>query len=165
MNCNLTRERLREALSYSPETGHFTWLIRPAKNVKVGAIAGGRTTTGYLLIGLDGENFLAHRLAYFYMYGVWPSRHIDHVNGVRSDNRAENIREASTEENMQNLRTAPLGAKSPLLGVSPNRNGTAFRSFIKVKGKQHYLGTHPTEELAHAAYVAAKRIYHPKGML
>lgn len=165
MNCKLTRERLREVLSYSAETGRFKWLIKPSGNVRVGAVAGCRTTTGYVLIGIDGEDYLAHRLAFFYLYGIWPSHHIDHVNGNRADNRAFNLREASTQENMQNLRASPKGSKHPLLGVSPNRKGTAFRSFIKVDGKQHYLGTHPSAELAHAAYVAAKRLHHPRGML
>lgn len=161
----LTRERLHEALTYSSETGLFKWLVRPSKNVRIGAVAGCLTTSGYVLIGVDGEDFLAHRLAYFYMYGMWPAHHLDHVNGIRSDNRAVNIREASNQENMQNLRVSPAGAKHHLLGASPNRKGNAFRSFIKVNGRQIYLGTYPTAELAHVAYVQAKRVHHPRGTL
>lgn len=165
MRWKLTRERLQEVLDYDPSTGRFTWLVRPARNVRAGDIAGCLISTGYIRIGIDGEDHLAHRLAFLYVHGRWPSETIDHINGTRSDNRLSNLREASTSENMQNLRTAPLGSKCPLLGVSPNRKGTAFRAQIRVEGKKMYLGTFPTAELAHEAYVRAKRQNHPRGTL
>lgn len=165
MNCKLTHGRLLEALAYEPLTGIFTWKICPSKNVKAGQSAGCLKSNGYVLIALDKEEFLAHRLAFFYVGGVWPKLNIDHIDGVRANNAWANLREVTHAENMQNQRQSPLGAKHSLLGVSPNKNGTGFRAFIKTRNIQRYLGTFASAQAAHAAYIAAKRIDHPRGML
>jgi hypothetical protein len=115
-----------------------------------------------VLIGVDKEDFFAHRLAYFYVMGEWPPHFMDHVNGLRSDNRWGNIRQATQQENMQNMK---FGTKAILPGVSPSTNGRAFRANITSRGKRLCLGTFATPELAHAAYIQAKRIYHPRSGL
>jgi hypothetical protein len=84
----LTAERLRELLNYDPDTGVFTWRVRPVHSHRVGDIAGSvRTTRGYRLIGVAGRVYKAHRLAWLYMMGEWPKDQIDHINRDPSDNR------------------------------------------------------------------------------
>lgn len=153
----LTHERLKHFLSYELETGVFT-RVAPCRGVRVGDPAGRKTSHGYWRITIDKKTYAAHRLAWFYVHGVWPVGDVDHMNGNRQDNRIANLREATRSLNMQNLHCATRANKTGLLGVSPHVCG--FRAVIVVNRKQHSLGVHATPELAHSAYLAAKRVLH-----
>ncbi len=158
----LTAERLREVLDYFPETGVFRWKIaRPG--IAVGAVAGRVNGQGYRQICIDGRRYQAHRFTWLYVHDRWPMAEIDHINGIRDDNRLTNLREASRSDNTQNLRRAQCNNKVGLLGVTKSLG--KFQAQIKVGGKKLYLGTFETAELAYAAYVAAKRQFHPAGTL
>ena len=159
---DLTAERLRALLHYDPETGVFTW--RPGRpRVADGATAGTVDGGGYIRIRIDGRKYAAHRLALLYVNGRWPPADTDHVNGDRTDNRTANLREATTSENMQNVRLARAGNLSGFLGVT--KAGRRWTSEIRVHGRRIYLGCFATPEQAHAAYVEAKRIHHPFSQL
>jgi hypothetical protein len=69
---SLTAERLREVLDYNPETGVFTWKVRTSIRVVAGKVAGSVGKRGYLIIGVGGRNYYAHRLAWLHMTGEWP---------------------------------------------------------------------------------------------
>ena len=89
---HLTHDQVREALDYNPSTGAFVWKISPAKNVKVGSIAGGvGDSRSYRYIRLDGCDVTDARLAWFYMTGSWPERRVRFKNGNPSDCRFENL--------------------------------------------------------------------------
>lgn len=162
MNNALTAERLRELLHYDPLTGTFRWRFDRGP-IKGKSIAGTITCYGYISISVDGKKYPAHRLAWLYSNGAFPSS-IDHKNGVRSDNRIENLREASAKQNMQNMRSAHKTNKSGFLGVHAHAHG-AWRAQIRIDGKKIYIGTYSTPELAHAAYLAAKKSSHPFGLV
>lgn len=160
----VTVERLREALTYDPLTGVLTWRITVNNNKgQAGEAAGYLREDGYVEIALDGSPYRAHRIAWALAYGVWPKGLLDHKNGVRHDNRIDNLRPTTRALNLQNQRGARSNSKSGLLGVTatPRANGPAWRATIKVDGRQVHLGTFPSPELAHAAYVEAKRRLHP----
>ena len=157
-NCNLTQERLRELLHYEPLTGVFTRLVSTANWAKVGDVAGGKGGKDYLQIGIDNRDYKAHRLAWFYMTGAWPIDQIDHIDGNPVNNRIENLREATNSVNKQNMRKARSDNKSGLLGVG--KNGKKWRAVIGVDGKNKHIGYFDTPELAHAAYLDAKRVLH-----
>lgn len=149
----ITQERLKELVHYDPQTGLFT-SIKKRRGCKLGSILGtpiGRAE--YLVIGLDYQLYYAHRLAWFYMTGEWPDPEVDHENGRRADNRWANLREATVVEQRQN-RGGVLGA------YQDKRRGTWHPS-IRINGKRTNLGTFPTAEAAHAAYVEAKARLHP----
>jgi hypothetical protein len=148
----LTAEELREQLDYNPATGVFTRRVTNSSRVIVGDVAGFCGGGGYREIRLLGYRFGAHRLAWLYVYGVWPTKQIDHINGVRSDNRIVNLREATQAENQWN-RKKTRGAKCKLKGVHFDKG--RFRAAIRVNSKLIHLGGYATEEEAHAAYVAA----------
>lgn len=97
----INREQLLSFLHYNPDTGDFTWLVSTAQRVKVGDIAGGYTH-GYKRIVLCGQNYAAHRLAFLYMTGSFPPEQVDHINGVRDDNRWSNLRAVSQGTNLKN---------------------------------------------------------------
>ena len=158
----LTAERVRELLHYDPETGVFLWRVR-YQRVKIGDVAGCLHPDGYIRITISRRRFYSHRLAWLHVYGEWPTAEVDHINGSRSDNRLANLRAASHSENQHNRRKKQANNRSGFLGVWPYRG--KFRASIKFDGKPLHLGTFPTPEEAHAAYVAAKRRLHPFGNL
>lgn len=152
----ITAERLRELLSYDPETGLFHWRIS-YRRTKTGDRAGA-FSHGYVAIMTDGYLNRAHRLVWLYVHGRWPLNQIDHVNGNRADNRLENLREADSKINGQNKQVAQANNTTGFLGVSFKRK--KFRARIKVNGRQLALGSFNTPEAAHEAYLIAKRQHH-----
>lgn len=151
----VTLERVKELLSYDPETGVFTWKVSRNNQIRAGMIAGkGLNSEGYHRIFIDGKFYGAHRIAWFYMMGIWPD-FVDHINWVKTDNRFANLRDVSNSVNQQNQRKAHKHNLSGLLGVSAKESGR-FSANIRLNGKRHYLGTFHTAEAAHAAYLNAK---------
>ena len=155
----LTQENLKKMLHYDTDTGVFTRLVRTSSRTKIGDIAGYLKSDGYRLIMVDGKNYYAHRLAFFYMTGDWPVADIDHRNGVRDDNRWDNLREATRTENHQN-RVMRSDNTSGFIGVDWHRQRGKWRAEIAVAGRRKSLGYFPTPEEAHAAYCAAKVEFH-----
>lgn len=153
----LTAERLRELLTYDPETGVFKWNAG-GKGRRLDRVAGGlHPTLGYWYIGVDRVKYPSHRVAWLYMTGKWPEHEIDHINGVRSDNRWSNLREATKSQNMQNQRRAVRGT-SQYLGVCAL--GKKWKASIQVDKKSRHIGVYLTEEDAYAAYLEVKRKLH-----
>lgn len=159
----LTVERLRECLIYDPNSGVFRWVAGCASKRHVGHVAGSPDSRGYRIIKLDQVCMKAHRLAWIYVNGSHPLGEIDHINGIKDDNRIVNLRDVPLQINRQNQRIG-IG-ETGLLGVSRSDKPGTFRATIKVNRKQIRLGVFPSPEAAHAAYVEAKRRLHPGGML
>jgi hypothetical protein len=151
--------RLIELFDYDSLTGHFHW--RGGRSgVTPGMIAGNMNGDKYIQITIDQRPYMAHRLAWVYVEGVWPSGQIDHINGIRWDNRYSNLRDVPEVVNHQN-RQAKANNYSGLLGVSWYANRQKWGASIKPPGaKRKHLGLFPTKEEAHAAYLAAKRVMH-----
>ena len=159
MRTTATPERLREVLTYDAETGDFFWLVATAQRVRVGDVAGGIHPSGYRQIVVDGRLYMAHRLAWFYIYGAWPTNQIDHINGDRADNRLANLREATNAENSQNQRHPSANNQSGFLGVSKDRS--RWKARIMVGGRHRHLGYFDSPEEAHTRYLEAKATLHP----
>ena len=108
----ITHERLLEILRYDPDSGHFFW--RGAHGNGLGGKRAGytRKKNGYRGIRPDCVAYAEHRLAWFYMTGAWPERHIDHINRDVTDNRWANLREATSGQNNANMKAKnPTGLK------------------------------------------------------
>ena len=153
------QDRLQKLLDYDPDTGLFTWLVRTNKRIKIGAAAGSPHNEGYRQIKIDGEKHLAHRLAWLWMTGDWPAHQLDHINGIRDDNRWDNLREATQAENNQNM-AMHRDNTSGFMGVCWHRLAGKWMAQIRVAGRSRYLGLFTTPEAAHEAYVAAKSELH-----
>ena len=157
---DLTAERLRELFSYDPETGFFTLLKRRmGSRQKVGHIQD-QLHKGYVCATIDGHQYRCHRLAWLYIHGVWPNQSIDHINGIKTDNRILNLRDVSHSVNMQNIKTVNATSTTGVLGAQKDYKGR-FKSLIQVDGKKRYLGYFKTAEEANQAYLKAKREHHP----
>lgn len=92
---------LRRLLRYEPETGNFFWTQNRCR-VSEGSRAG-RVSLGYVNIKVTQVEIRAHRLAWAFMTGAWPTTDIDHINRDRADNRWTNLRLASNKQNHENL--------------------------------------------------------------
>lgn len=157
MATNLTLERLKEVYEYLPESGLFIRKLRTYRH-KAGEVAGTLLGEGYIQIGIGGKQYRAHRLAFFYMTGAWPELEIDHVNGERSDNRWENLREANRFQNSWNKKKSKANT-SGYKGVSWDNTLQRYRASIRVNGKGIYLGVYTDPKLAGAAYIEAAQYY------
>lgn len=143
----LSHDRLVSLLDYDADSGFFFWRQSLSNRGVVGEIAGCIAPTRYRLIGIDGNLYYAHRLAWFYVHKRWPPEHIDHINLNPDDNRIANLREATPAENGAN-KLALRGKK----GVHFCRARNKWQASIKVRGDRKYLGRFETEEEAAMAY-------------
>ncbi len=147
-------EYLRMRLSFDPDTGIFRWKTPFGTKVKPGDKMGHVQGYGRIKIDLDGKQYMAHRLAWFYVYGKWPQSDIDHINGDPSDNRICNLREATDSQNLANSKK-PITNKSGKKGVSWHGGAGKWQAHIRVRGENRYLGLFGTVAEAHSAYAAA----------
>ena len=158
---NLPAHDICNAFSYCQLTGILRWKIKPARHIKVGAIAGSKPANEiYWRVRFKRKNYALHRLAWVCVYGAWPTGHIDHINGDATDNRLANLRDVTPAENSQNILKATAKNKLRTLGVHQMKGRNGFRAAIGVAGKVKHLGTFQSEEAAYAAYVTAKRSLH-----
>lgn len=160
---DLTHERLLSLLAYDADRGTLTWLPdardRSGRlHPKRGQSAGWVENSGYPRLTIDGRTYLAHRVAWFHVHGVWPGE-LDHRNTDPLDYRLANLREVTHQQNTHNITRAHRDSASGLLGVRARKD--RWVASICVAGERTHLGTFDTAEEAHAAYVAAKRERHP----
>jgi hypothetical protein len=148
----ITQKELLENLLYDKDTGVFTRKISLNTRVKVGDVAGGKDTKGYVCIRVVGKTYKAHRLAWLYVYGNIPIAEIDHINGIKDDNRIANLRDVTKSVNQQNRRFVK--------GYS--KDGNRWKAQIRFGGKWKHLGCYETEQQAHVAYLSAKTKVHMK---
>jgi uncharacterized protein (DUF433 family) len=164
-----TREDILEILRYDAMTGTFHWLNNPkvGRNVR-GKAAGCITNKNYLTIRTRYGAILAHRLVWLVEHGRLPEDQLDHINGIRSDNRISNLREVSNRENSQNISKKQAKGVTGLLGVTytprtghGNPSIRKYAANITINGNNIGLGRHLTPEDAHDAYLKAKAELHP----
>lgn len=158
-NQEITRQRLLELVSFCPETGVFTRKIGRGNQTKAGEVIGTPDGNGYLRTYLDGGRYLLHRLAWLYVYGYWPAFDIDHCNGVRSDNRLCNLREATRSENQQN-RAIGRNNTSGHIGVYWHKHDKRWVAQIRIGKKRIHVGQFESIEEAVAARAKAKAEIH-----
>jgi hypothetical protein len=151
---------LHELLSYDIDSGDFRWK-KQRRGVQVGKSLGTDNGFGYLSITVLGTRYYLHRLAWMYVYGVWPET-IDHINCDKGDNRIKNLRSCSQIENNQNRRTAPKNSKTSLLGVSWHKKAQKWQAHICIYKQRKYLGLFTSVDAAHAAYMKEKASVRPQ---
>ena len=150
----MNQEQLKAEFHYDPVTGVFRRrFAKPFSNRRPWSVAGSVATKGYLQISVGGKLFMAHRLAWMYVYGDWPKEQIDHINGRKDDNRIDNLRDVSGSINMLN-QTKPRGKK--LLGVTWHESRKKWQARLKINRESKSLGMFETQEEAHQAYMTAK---------
>jgi hypothetical protein len=164
-----SQSRLRELFDYAD--GQLIWKARPLSEFKnqracniwntryAGKVAGGLKPDGYWAICIDYVRYKAHRLVYAWHNGAYPSQlEIDHINGVPSDNRIENLRLATRTENVANS-TKPYTNTSGFKGVFWSKRGKKFTAQIRINGKRTHLGYFQSAEEAASVYARASLIH------
>ena len=154
MNNLLTQDDVVHLLNYDASTGVFSWK-KKRRGVKTGVALGSDNGFGYLRITVLGKSVYAHRLAWFYVHGVWPET-IDHINGCKSDNRIVNLKNCSISENNQNTHGPQVNNKSQTLGVSWHKKAKKWQAHICVYKERKYLGLFDDVNEAHKAYLKEK---------
>lgn len=163
-NNTISQARLKELLSYNPDTGLFTWVTKYGSHAVIGKIAGSlHTASGYWTIRLDKKLYKAHRLAWLYIHGQMPDCPIDHINHNRNDNRLSNLRLAvrGDLDNGQNRKGVNSNNTTGFLGVTFCKSTGRYRAQIICNRKRIPIGRYKTPEEAHAAYMAKKLELHP----
>ena len=146
-----------EALEYNAETGKLYW--RKSRGTKkAGSEAGAVNGKGYICVMLGGKGYQAHRIAWLLHYQKFPELDLDHINGIKTDNRISNLRQVTVRQNQYNQRKPRVDNKSGFLGVSPFAD--KWMASIKINSKTKHLGYFDTPEKASEAYKQAKRNHH-----
>lgn len=164
---------LKVLLEYNDATGVFIWRRRgleffqdlrscEAWNGRYAGRPAGGISNGYTSIRIMDKAYWAHRLAWLYVYGSWPNGEIDHINGLRLDNRIGNLRDCDRQTNAENIRKALARKSRQPLGVFFNARKVQrpYSANIRIDGKTTHLGYFDSADDAHAAYIEAKRKHH-----
>lgn len=149
----ITQNYLKETFNFDPETGIFV-------RIKNNRVVASHHCRGYIQISINRKAYLAHRVAWLYVYGEWPKNQIDHIDHDRTNNRIANLRDVSGHCNQQNRKIAAVNNKDGLLGAHLDKRTGRFNAHITINGKSRHIGAFDSKEKAHRAYVAVKRIYH-----
>jgi len=151
----LPLEQLQRLFRYDPNTGHLHWVATGKGRIKKKP-AGTIVKAGYVGVMIDGKRHYVHRIAWALHYGNHPSDQLDHINGIKTDNRICNLREATNAQNGKNI-AARSNNQSGYVGVYFKSN--AWASYIKVNHRQIYLGRFKDKNDAVAARSAAEKLY------
>ena len=157
MKSNVTKELLKEYFEY--RNGHLWWIKPSGPRVKSGYQFGTDRRDGYRHGKFFGKRYLEHRLIWLYHYGNWPKDLLDHTNGIKHDNRIENLREATRKQNSYN-RKSSKGASSKYKGVHWSKAKQKWVSQYTDGDKNYHLGYYNTELEAAKAYRKATEELH-----
>lgn len=151
-------EELKGVWDADGEAGVLRWRIE-VRNIHIGDIAGSiDKQTGYRKVSYCGKKYYVHRLIYMMLVGDIPAGHeIDHRNGVRHDNRINNLRIATKSQNAQNVTKRKF---TVFRGVHFEEFSKKFKAQITINKKCINLGRFKTIEEAIAARVEAEKIHH-----
>ena len=168
-----TPAMLHKLLTYDPDTGFLRWRTRTPDFFINGKRAAERTCRswntryagaaaftadsayGYKNGSIFGKKYMAHRVIWAIVYGRWPDDHIDHINGVKSDNRSVNLRDVPQSVNMRNA-IKRADNTSGICGVSWDKKNQKWRANMTMRGKSVNLGLFDSIEDAAAARKAAE---------
>lgn len=135
-------DELKRRLHYDPENGVFIWVEPRCVRIKPGDRAGSRTDQGYRRIEIFNRQIKEHRLAWFYMTGEW-AEIIDHINGVRDDNRWVNLRAATDSGNRHNVQITSRST-SGVKGLHWHKRDRCWQAHIRLNKKVHQRQFHPS---------------------
>lgn len=135
----ITQERLKELFYYNPQFGIFVRKVSTSTNAKVGDIAGHLNVNGYIRMSVDCKAYQAHRLVFLYMNGEFPEHQVDHIKGVRADNRWSQLTAATDTENQKNAKKR-IDNTSGITGIYWHKSRKKWMPRISIDGKQRHLG-------------------------
>ena len=146
----MTQDELKRRFKYI-DNGFFIRKIDSGNGRKAGSLVRAHVATdGYRIVSIDNRNLKLHRMVFLYHHGYLP-RFIDHIDQNRANCRIENLREATTSQNMANIRKYKQDALSIYKGVTRTRHGV-YQVSIRCNGHSNYIGRFKSEYEAALAY-------------
>ena len=146
----LTVEKARSLFFYDGSTGELRWRIASGC-IKAGSLVKSKDSKGYLMVCVNKHHYKAHRIIWLMEKGSWPPGQIDHMNGMKSDNRLCNLRLATQKQNSANTGIRSSN-KSGFKGVHYHRQSGKWQASICFDGKLQYLGLYDTALEASIVY-------------
>lgn len=154
----ITQNELKSLFYYEHETGNFI-CKKASGRLKVGDICGNKNHDGYMRIRINYKHYASHRLIWLYVYGEFPKNEIDHINGIKHDNRLCNLREATRSQNSLN-RAITKRNTSKFKGVTFNKKTNKWQSQASFNNKYYYLGSFEKKEDAYNKYCEFSKKHH-----
>jgi len=158
MNDQELLEVCKARLDYNPETGIFVWKV-PYTYHRLNKEAGIVYSTGYRRIRLEGKRYPAHSIAFLMYHGYRP-KVLDHANGIKDDNRINNLRRSTSSENSKNMGPQSNNTTGYKGVASPDKGRSRYRVKIMSEGKSINIGSFRCKHEAARAYNTAARMYH-----
>lgn len=155
----LTQELVKELFDY--RDGELYWKIKPAWGVAIGDIAGwAKNNRGYRSVHIRKKTYLIHRVVFLYHHGYLP-QFVDHINGDASNNRIENLRQATKAQNCQNAKTR-VDNTSGYKGVHFDKRTNKWVVRVRKNGRYVCVGTFTCLELAGLVSQEVRDLYYGK---
>jgi len=158
----IDKNTCEKCLTYDPETGIFQRKFHAQKRAIKHDQAGSVDSKGYRQIRVDGRLYLAHRLAWLMVHGVWPAFHLDHIDRNPGNNAISNLRPCTHAENHQNVGVRS-DSTSGVTGVSYLKLQRKWLAYINLRGKRIRLGLFDEFASAVQARANGKTKYHAFG--
>lgn len=154
---------LHSLLDLDEITGFLTrkapWILKGKVRAEAGTRIGSVNVMGYRVISINGKIYREHRIIFAMVHGRWPVHGIDHINGIKTDNRSENLREATQAQNGANRSIHSRINNTGFKGVYERYPGR-FQAMIRIAGKLKRIGTFDDAETAHYAYLSHALLAH-----
>ncbi len=152
----ITQTDLFELFNYDEITGIVIWKKSRSNRIKLGTKVGSLSKHGYLQVRLNGKLWLLHRLIWLMKTGNFPKLYIDHINGIRSDNSWNNLREVNRNQNMQNIHNSHFDSATGLLGVTFDKQSGKYKAQMTVNGEKVLNKLFNTPDEARECYLRVK---------
>lgn len=152
----MTSAYAQEIFEY--KDGKLFWKVKKCHSVFVGQEAGSEHGRGYKAVQVDGKSYKVHRIIFLMKHGYMPEQ-VDHINGDKSDNRIENLREATGSQNQMNI-PVRTRSKTGVLNVSKRKDRNCYQVQIALNGKRKTIGYYKDLELAELVAIEARNKYY-----
>jgi hypothetical protein len=138
----ITKEQVEKLYYYDENSGNLIWRVNSKRNKKAGDVAGGFCpSSGYMVIKINGNMYYNHRIIWLLVYGEFPKQFIDHIDMNRGNNRLNNLRLATNQQNQPKPKNNTSGYKG--IYKTPSNK---WRVRIFINDVQKDFGSHSNIE-------------------
>lgn len=156
----MDKKLLDELFNYDELSGIVTWKKSRSPRIKLGTQVKYKNKFGYIQVRLNGKLWMLHRLIWLMKTGSFPNEEIDHIDGNRSNNSWNNLRDVSKSQNMQNRKGPDKDSNTGILGATFDKQRNKYRAQLTINGEKILNKIFDTAEEAGNAYTQAKENYY-----